>query len=172
MVINSGWAPISRSRCSTAEREARLVKQVLIIFRKMKSRWGYCDRSSHLANVHVRWSSYHIFYELGMDLNQWCISRGFQICIRWTRSTLFWAYCKDLCAFWYFYVDVDISWVTCTCSRANFERIQYDTSFKPHTISTKNIEASLSMRGSRICGQAAQIWSITIEKYTMVKQQK
>ena len=62
--------------------------------------------------------------------------------------------------------------MTRTSSWANFERILYAETCQPHTISSKNIEASSSMRGSSFRCQAAQIWSINLAKYVMVKPQK
>ena len=78
---------------------------------------------------------------------------------------------KSMCIL-VFYVDFRILCVTHVSSKPEFERNQYDISFKPHTISSKNIEASSSMRGSSFRCQAAQIWSINHEEYSMVKPQK
>ena len=77
---------------------------------------------------------------------------------------------KSICIL-VFYVHLRILWVIHTSLTADFERIQYDTPFQPHTISSKNIEASSSMRWSRTICQAAQIWSKTIKNLTMVNQQ-
>ena len=78
---------------------------------------------------------------------------------------------KSMCIL-VFYVDFRIFCVTHVSSKPEFERNQYDISFKPHTISSKNIEASSSMRWSSFRCHAAQIWSINHEKCSMVKPQK
>ena len=78
---------------------------------------------------------------------------------------------KSMCIL-VFYVHVRILWAIHTSWATSFERIQYDAPFQPHTTSSKNIEASSSMRGSSFRCQAAQIWSINHEKYSMVKPQK
>ena len=71
-----------------------------------------------------------------------------------------------------FYVEIRIFCVTHASLTADFERIQYDKPFQPHTISSKNIEASSSMQGSRSICQAAQIWSINHASPLTIKYQK
>ena len=78
---------------------------------------------------------------------------------------------KSMCIL-LFYVHVRILWAIHTSLTADFERIQYDKPFQPHTISSKNIEASSSMQGSRTIFQAAQIWSINHASPLTIKYQK
>ena len=78
---------------------------------------------------------------------------------------------KSMCIL-VFYMHVRVLWTIHTSWATSFERIQYDTPFQPHTISSKNIEASSSMRGSSFRCQAAQIWSINHAFPFTIKYQK
>ena len=106
IVMNSVWA-CSRSRCGTAEIAA-------LEFSILET---------------ISWGDYHLQSPMGLE-----VSQEFQRWICWNHSKLFWADCKNPCAFWYFYVSAQVSWVTSTSWTPRFERIKYDTPFQRHAI--------------------------------------
>ena len=107
----------------------------------------------------IRWTAEHasIFMNSVWALLQKPMWYGWNSCklsICWNHSKLFWADCKNPCAFWYFYVGVQFSWVTSTSSTHRFERIKYDTPFQRHTITEQSYVISCqcwSEKGAKLC---------------------
>ena len=87
----------------------------------------------------IRWTAEHASIVMNsvwalLQKPMWYGWNSCKLSICWNHSKLFWADCKNPCAFWYFYVGVQVSWVTSTSWTPRFERIKYDTPFQRHTI--------------------------------------
>ena len=113
------------------------------------------------------WISGSIVMNSGWALLQkpmWCGWNSCKLSICWNHSKLFWADCKNPCAFWYFYVGVQVSWVTSTSWTPRFERIKYDTPFQRHTITKQSYVISCqcwSEKGAKLCNTLSMLkpWS-------------
>ena len=114
----------------------------------------------------IRWTAEHASIVMNsvwalLQKPMWYGWNSCKLSICWNHSKLFWADCKNPCAFWYFYVGVQVTHETWT---PRFEKIKYDTPFQRHTITEQSYVISCqcwSEKGAKLCNTLSMLkpWS-------------
>ena len=85
----------------------------------------------------IRWTAEHASIVMNsvwalLQKPMWYGWNSCKLSICWNHSKLFWADCKNPCAFWYFYVGVQVSWVTSLDTPFRKDQVWYTISAAYH----------------------------------------
>ena len=154
--MNAGWAACSRGRCSTSDRKPSSVSHVLNFPEKVKKvlrLWRQNFPSYKRSSGAIIMS---LCIHLEIILTKGSSPRNFRAAPLKSFDTKLGLLGK-LKLILVLLRGCFISWITSKSPTANFEWILFADTCQQRTISQKNVQASLSMRRSSFCRQAAQI---------------